>query len=178
MTKNKLTPGLWESFKSNKKMIIQGHDLHAALVISLLIWWITPYQYSVQHMQFITHSFLAVSGTLLGIVLAGLSIMVAFFDDKYLNILSKVPPGIDADFFPFWFTGLLAVSSITLDFLWIFLERIYYPHIKSIAIWLIIFLFLWTLFATFELILALRAHGYLKILLLDKLKENQSDEKN
>jgi len=46
---------------------------------------------------------------LLGIVLAGLSILIVFLDEEYIKLLEQVPPGIDADLWPFKYTALVAI---------------------------------------------------------------------
>ena len=51
----------------------------------------------------------AMAGALLGIVLAGLAILVVFLDEKYIALLQQVPPGFDADLWPFKFTALLSI---------------------------------------------------------------------
>lgn len=46
----------------------------------------------------------------LGIVLAGLAIMVIFLDKKYIALLEGVPPGFEADLWPFKYTAFIAVA--------------------------------------------------------------------
>ena len=46
----------------------------------------------------------------LGIVLAGLAIIVVFLDKKYIALLERVPPGFEADLWPFKYTAFIAVA--------------------------------------------------------------------
>lgn len=50
-----------------------------------------------------------VGTALLGIILAGLAILVVFLDKRYIAVLQKVEPGIDADLWPFKYTALIAI---------------------------------------------------------------------
>ncbi|MDP3064795.1 MAG: hypothetical protein Q8O40_16585 [Chloroflexota bacterium] len=45
----------------------------------------------------------------LGIVLAGLAILIVFLDEKYIALLEQVGSGFDADLWPFKYTAFIAV---------------------------------------------------------------------
>src|SRR4030042_2315136 len=53
----------------------------------------------------------AMISALLGIVLAGLAIFVAFLDKKYIALLEKVF-GMDADLWPFKWTAIIAILCV------------------------------------------------------------------
>lgn len=51
-------------------------------------------------------------GAVLGVVIAGLAIIVAFLTREYANVLMRSEGGPIGDFWPFWFVAGLAASAI------------------------------------------------------------------
>jgi len=82
-----------------------------------------------------------------------------FLDEQYVELLSRVEDGVEADFFPFWFTAALAVVTIVLAcFTLITTERLVPPALR-VVVGLGLWFFLWTLFATLNLVAFVGAHG-------------------
>lgn len=50
---------------------------------------------------------------LMGVVLAGLAILIAFLDEEYILLLEELAPGAEADLFPFLHTAVVAAFSAT-----------------------------------------------------------------
>ena len=55
---------------------------------------------------------IAALGTLLGLVIAGLSILVAFLSRDWIILLNRTENGVQGDFFPFWYVASLCTVSL------------------------------------------------------------------
>jgi hypothetical protein len=51
-------------------------------------------------------------GAVLGVVIAGLAIVVAFLSREYARVLMKADDGPIGDFWPFWFVAVLAATAV------------------------------------------------------------------
>src|SRR3989442_5802407 len=91
---------------------------------------------------------LGVAAALLGVVLAGLAIIVVFLNEDYVELLSRVEGGVEADFFPFWFTAALAVVAVVLASVTLIVAERLLPLALRLLVGISFWLFLWTLFAT------------------------------
>ena len=102
---------------------------------------------------------LGVAAALLGVVLAGLAIIVVFLNEDYVELLSRVEGGVEADFFPFWFTAALAVVAVVLASVTLIVAERLLPLALRLLVGISFWLFLWTLFATLNLVAFVGAHG-------------------
>lgn len=51
-------------------------------------------------------------GAVLGVVVAGLAIVVAFLSREYAKVLTKADDGPIGDFWPFWFVAAIAATAV------------------------------------------------------------------
>ena len=89
---------------------------------------------------------------ILGIVLAGLAILVAFLDEKYIELLEKIPPGLIADLWVFKYAAIVAIVCAAMGMLLVLFA--------DLPLWALRMLF----------IIALWSFGYLLWLLYDVIK--------
>lgn len=109
---------------------------------------------------------------LLGIVLAGLAIVVVFLDKKYIELLEQVPPGIDADLWPFKYTAFIAVVCSAFGMGLILLgnpRTIVFRLFFCLSIWSFSYL-LWTMF---ELVRYIAGHAKTRV---KQLQQNNKDQ--
>lgn len=98
----------------------------------------------------------------LGIVLAGLAILVVFLDKKYIALLEQVPPGFDADLWTFKFTGFLAVICSVFGMILILLGNpgaLVLRLVFCLSLWSFSYL-LWTMF---ELVRFIAGHAKTRV---------------
>lgn len=109
---------------------------------------------------------------LLGIVLAGLAILVVFLDKKYISLLEDVPPGFDADLWPFKFTAFVAVICSAFGMTLILLgnpSTFVFRLLFGFSLWSFFYL-LWTMF---ELVRFIAGHAKARV----KQIQNDKSEK-
>jgi len=107
---------------------------------------------------------------LLGIVLAGLAILVIFLDEKYIAILEKVPPGFDADLWPFKYTALIAIFCAVFGMALIIIG---YPPtwLLRLTYWLSLWSFSYLLWVLFDLIKFVAGHAKARVTMIRKNKD-------
>lgn len=93
-----------------------------------------------------------VSIAFLGVVLAGLAILVAFLDEDFMELLEQHPPGIDADLWPFQWTAIVATGSILSSMALILVGSPSYVLVLRIAYGLSLFFFLYLLLVMWQLV--------------------------
>lgn len=111
-----------------------------------------------------------IGAALLGIILAGLAILVVFLDEKYIKLLEQVPPGIDADLWPFKFTALIAIICVAFGMALILIGE------PSVLIFRIVFcLSLWSfsylLWALFDLVKFIAGHAKARVKQIQKKRQ-------
>ncbi len=120
---------------------------------------------------------LGVASALVGIVIAGLAILVAFLSEDYLEVMATAPGGVEADFFPFWFTAAIGVGTIVVNGIAIAvghsISEISQRALLAGGAWL----FLWTLFAMLNLVAFIAAHGSNRALQIMKGRGEGSGER-
>ena len=121
---------------------------------------------------------LNISSALFGVIIAGLSIVVVFLNKQYVKVLHKAGAGILEDLFPFWYTAVLAVISIILATILVSLGPIQNECYLRVLVGASSWFFLYTLFASLNLIGSIVAHGINRtrqIIMEEKQKEDNTD---
>jgi hypothetical protein len=106
---------------------------------------------------------------LLGIVLAGLAILIVFLDEEYIKLLQQVPPGIDADLWPFKYTALIAIMCAAFGMLLIVIGKPH-PLIFRIILWLSLWSFSYLLWLFYDVIKFVIEHAKARIMQIQKRK--------
>lgn len=98
----------------------------------------------------------AMSATLLGIIVAGLAIFVVFLDKKYLALIEKYFK-VEAELWPFKFTAIIAILCVVFGMGLILLGE---PHVLvfRFVLWGALWSFLYLLWEIYELVKFLAAH--------------------
>jgi len=108
---------------------------------------------------------------LLGIVIAGLAILVIFLDERYIALLEKVSPGFEADLWPFKYTALIAIICAAFGMLLIFVGSPP-PIIFRIIFWLSLWSFSYLLWILFDLVKFIAEHAKARI---KQIQKNRKD---
>lgn len=106
---------------------------------------------------------------LLGIVLAGLTILIVFLDEEYIKLLEQVPPGIDADLWPFKYTALIAIICAAFGMLLIVIGKPH-PLVFRIILLLSLWSFSYLLWLFYDLIKFVIEHAKARIIQIQKRK--------
>ncbi|MEK7353235.1 MAG: hypothetical protein AABZ77_01850, partial [Chloroflexota bacterium] len=103
----------------------------------------------------------------LGIVLAGLALLVVFLDKRYIALLAKVPPGFDADLWPFKYTAFIAVICSGFGMILIIIgdpRTLLFRFTFGFSLWSFSYL-LWTMF---QLVRFLSEHAKTRVTQIQK----------
>jgi len=115
------------------------------------------------------------SGALLGIVLAGLAIIVAFMNKKYVDLIERFLGGFNNEFFAIKTVTLLTVLCLALG-----LGLILIGEPPAIVLRLVLFGALWSysylLWQVYELVKWLLSHAKLRAMQI-KMEEKEGEEK-
>ncbi len=106
---------------------------------------------------------------LLGIVLAGLAILVVFLDEKYIKLLEQISPGFDADLWPFKATAFIAIVCAAFGMVLIIIgdpSEIVFRSVLFFSLWSFSYL-LWNMF---DLIKFIAGHAKNRIEQINKNK--------
>lgn len=94
----------------------------------------------------------AVASGLLGLVLAGMAILVGLLNEKYLRVASRAGAGVIEDFFPFSFAALVATITVLVSLAsLVFVPRESAKIVRVVAGTNAFFL-VWTLFSVTALV--------------------------
>lgn len=104
---------------------------------------------------------------LLGIVLAGLSILIVFLSEDYIKLLERVPPGVDADLWPFKYTALIAIICAAFGMLLILIGEPP-PLIFRIALGLSLWSFSYLLWLLYDVVKFINGHIKARIMQIQK----------
>lgn len=114
----------------------------------------------------------SIGTAILGIVLAGLAILIVFLDEKYIKLLEQLPPGIKADLWVFKFVALISIICAAFGMLLILIG---YPPtslfrtILGLSLWSFSYL-LWLLF---DLVKFVIGHAKVRVKQIQKKMGNQ-----
>lgn len=152
--------GFWRCVVEYRREIVLGWDLWTALALAIALAYVVAPEQAGDLLTTLASVQLGVATALFGVVLAGLAVIVAFLDEEYIQVLASVGAGLEEDFFHFWFTAALAVSSIVLDLAVIIAGAGIVCLVPSkLAVFVLVFPFLWSLFAALSLVPFTAAHG-------------------
>jgi len=143
----------------HRKAILASWDIYTAFLIGLLLALLAPSNRICQFFSGLLTAELGVASALVGVILAGLAIVTVFLDKDYIAVLAKIGHGLEADVFPFWFTASLAVTSIVINVVALVMEGFFENYAYRIFLGLSTWLFLWTLFASLNLVAFIAGHA-------------------
>jgi hypothetical protein len=108
---------------------------------------------------------------LLGIVIAGLAILVVFLDEEYIKLLEQVPPGFEADLWPFKFIALIAIICAAFG-----MALILFGNPPALIFRIVLCLSLWSfsylLWILFDLVKFIAGHAKARMKQIQKRKRN------
>jgi hypothetical protein len=105
---------------------------------------------------------LGVGSALVGVVVAGLAVVVAFLDDQFLALMDEATErygGVEGQLFPFWFVTATGVGTLLLAVFVLIAQ----PALPSLALRIafaaLVGLLVWTAAGVFNLVASLQATG-------------------
>lgn len=166
-----MIPRFWKLLWAYRRGIFLQWDLVLSLVVGLVLG-ILP---GPQNLQARYDLILATETTLvvgiLGLILAGLSLLFVFLNDEMLSVLDSVDHGLAEDFFPFSFTGCLALLTT----IWALCFLVLAPHEHTnwlrAGVGTSSGLFVWTAFSLLSLVRTVYQYCDLR---LDRIREGKS----
>lgn len=152
--------GFWQCLWTYRSRVFASWDFITAVVLATISATLPSPSRAIEVVPNLAAAQLGVASALFGIVLAGLAVIVAFLNESYVKLLASAGEGLEEDFFPFWFTAVLAVCSITLSTAALLLGQQTVQYIPArTAVFTLNWLFLWTVFSALNLVPFTAAHG-------------------
>ena len=115
-----------------------------------------------------------VGPALLGVVLAGLAVLVVFLDREYIALLESVPPGVEADLFPFRWTAAVAaatiLSSLVVSYSAVLPES--WWLLLRVSFWFGLASFIYMIWITLDLMTFLAGHARVRIAQIKQQEKN------
>jgi len=103
--------GFWGTVAGNARELLGWDLLWALLVASAGALWVSPRTLAHVLPALLSAEF-GVIGALLGIVIAGLAVIVGFLSGDYAEVLMRSDGGPAGDFWLFWYVAAVAAASI------------------------------------------------------------------
>ncbi|MFP5343552.1 MAG: hypothetical protein ACLGIJ_11610 [Candidatus Limnocylindria bacterium] len=137
-------------------------DFAWALVATILAWYF-PTEAQLRTMsEQLGPIAVGVATALIGVVVAGLAVVVAFLDDDFLALIDEATKrygGVEGQLFPFWFVTATGVGA-TLCAVILILVRETAPELALRVLFAaVIGLLVWTALGVFNLVASLQATG-------------------
>ncbi len=159
-----MVPGFWSLLLAHWRHIF----LHWYFVLSLVLGIAPAVLVTDSNLQerytLILRTEATVSVGLLGVVLAGLSLIVTLMNDELLRVSNSIGRGVIEDFFPFSFTAVVAVLTSSASLMFLILTPQNDELTMRIGIGLSTFLFVWTLFNMLALVRLVARRGLIRAL--------------
>ena len=154
--------------------ILKSWDLWVAVVAAIASIALKPKSESV---VVFASSAIGVTSAIIGIVLAGLAVVTAFMDRRYIAVLNQAGHGIVTEVFNFRYPAAMAVVSVIFSAILILTQNeIWYPKALGWLVPIAVFFFLYTLFITLNLIAAIGGHMMNRSLQLTSNNAHGSDQ--
>jgi hypothetical protein len=105
---------------------------------------------------------LGVGLALVGVVVAGLAVVVAFLDDEFLALMDQATQrygGVEGQLFPFWFVTATGIATILLSALLLLTHDVLPLPALRFAFAGVVAMFVWTAIGVFNLVASLQAIG-------------------
>lgn len=150
---------IWSETWHNRLAVALSWDVWAAILLASLLTKYAKTPFLLKQSMALFQAELGVVSAILGIILAGLAILVLFVDSEYLKILSKTLHGFSSSLFPFRFAATLATWSITSDIIMIVMSGNMTITVLRISFWINTLLFFWSVFATLNLVSSVSGHA-------------------
>lgn len=102
--------GFWRSTWRNRRYLLSW-DLPAAAGLAGASAFLSHRAIS-QSARTILITEAGILSGILGVIIAGFAISIAFMTRPWMRLLARTTSGVEGDFFPFWFVSTLAVIGI------------------------------------------------------------------
>lgn len=156
--------------------IINGWDFRITLVVSVIVA-VFGDEWGIRATGSTAGSAMASVGTaILGVVLAGLAILVVFLDEGYIDLLQKVGLGITADLWPFKWTALVAaicaVSGVVLALMGSAENILALRIVLGVAFWSFTYL-MWNMWYLVSFVIG---HAHTRIKHIERTREANANQ--
>jgi hypothetical protein len=145
-----------------RSKIVFSWDAGGATVAAILAVWLPSDQQVASLATPLAGAALGVGSALVGVVVAGLAVVVAFLDDEFLGVMDEGTErygGVEGQLFPFWFVTATGVATLLLSVLLLLAAAVLPPVALRLLFAGVIALFVWTALGVFNLVASLQATG-------------------
>jgi hypothetical protein len=104
-------PGFWRTTWRCKRDLLSW-DLPVAVVLAAVTEHFLKKPTIVKSAQVFFFTELGALAALLGVIIAGLAIVVAFLSDDFAKVLSGTRSGVAGDLWPFWLVTALCIAGV------------------------------------------------------------------
>jgi hypothetical protein len=134
-------------------------DLIASAFATLLGVWLVSDRTLDRTFTDVLMAEVAAVGALFGFVVAGLAIVVAFLDERFLRVIRETETGVVGSFWPFWLISALAVTSMVCSGTALLLVGVRNDTLDRAAFGVTTFFALWALLGALRLVQFIVAQG-------------------
>jgi hypothetical protein len=154
-----------------RNKIVWSWDFLAALVVGVLALFLPSNAQLVDLSMAMGSAGILVGTTLIGVVIAGLAVVVALLDDQLLALMQsdEVSGGVSGHLFPFWFVTATGVATVLLAVLLTLESAVTIaPDLLRAPFVLVASLLVWTVLGVLNLVGSLQATGVTRAMLGSK----------
>lgn len=148
----------WSVAAENRRDVASWDVLAAALLAGVAVL-LTPDRVIDRTLPGLLQAEVQAVGALFGFVIAGLAVVVAFFDARFLKLLKRTTTGVSGSFWPFWLISAIAVCSLMASGISLVVVGFDCPLADRIAFAVTTFFGVWALLAALRLIQFIVAQG-------------------
>jgi hypothetical protein len=162
--------GIWRLMWLHRAEILKSWDFWTALIVAGAATLLHPEPDTVVAFASIA---VGVTSAIIGIVLAALAIVTAFLDRTYVSVLNDAGHGMATEVFGFRYPAAVAVLTVIVSGAIVMTQdETWYCEALRWILPVAVFLFLYTLFITLNLVAAIGGHMMNRAAQLDA-RENQ-----
>lgn len=171
------TESFWRVASENRRDVVSW-DLAVAGVAAALAGWLTPDEVISRALSGLLQAEVQGVGALFGFVIAGLAVVVAFFDARFLKLLQRTETGVVGSFWPFWLISAIAVCSLLSSGVGLLVVG-FECHLANRIVLVVTTLFsVWAVLAALRLIQFVVAQGVSRARQLERSHEGAGEQGN
>jgi hypothetical protein len=154
--------GFWGALWHHRWWVLSSPGAYIVALAAAAAAYFVPSKQVAESLVPVATAELGIAAALVGVVLAGLAVLVVFLTEEYLELISQLPDPaerFDRIVFPFWLTSGLAVGAVILDLGVILTSDLTNDFARRALLGASTCLFLWALLGTMSLVGLIANHG-------------------
>ena len=154
--------GFWAACWTYRRSIAVSWDFIGAFVAAGLAMYLPSDEQVRGSAQQLAPAALGLASALVGVVVAGLAVVVVFMDDQFLGLIQEkaaLEGGVERLLFPFWFVTATGVTAILASLVLLLVGPYATPPFPRMLMAVTVLMVVWTSIGVFNLVAFLQATG-------------------